>query len=167
MLRLGDDLVVDMINVALDRDILRLSRNGIAVGTCRRTSLFSGCSCLQRLQSHYWADRRIVAEPRVLAYLVQLHPLRRIRLEQPRDQVFCNMRESSRPLDSLVQNIVEKLFLILAHERRISRQQFKKKHAEVPNVQRLVVATLANHLGGQVLRCTAIGHSLPVLVEEV
>ena len=97
----------------------------------------------------------------------QLHTLLWIRLQQLRDQIFSNTRETTWPLDSLVQDIVKELFLILTHEGWITCQQFKEEHAEIPDVKRLVMAALTDHLWSEVLRSTAICHAFTILVEEV
>lgn len=67
--------------------------------------------------------------------LIKLHALLWVRLEQLRDEVLGDTRETSWPLDALVKDVVEKLFLVLAHEGRVTRQQFEEKDTQVPNVK--------------------------------
>ena len=87
MLWLGDHLVVDVVNVSLDRDVLGLSSD-LSVGACCTITSGSGAlivvsivlSCLKLLQSDDWTNGRVVSEPRMIANLMQLHSLLCIRL---------------------------------------------------------------------------------------
>ena len=171
MLGLRDDLVLHIVDVAFDCDVLRLpcdfnSRTGCALGLGAVWSTWwrQGLGLLKR---DNWADRSIVSEPRVVAYVVQLHALLRIRLEELGDEVLGHAAEPSRPLDPLVQDVVEELLLVLPDKRWITRQQFEQEHAQVPDIERFVVTALSDHFRGQVLGRTAIGHSFPIFVEEV
>ena len=71
------------------------------------------------LQSDYGADRCIVPEPGMVTNLIELHPLLRIRLEQLGDEIFGDARETPRPLNPLMQDVIEELLLVLADKGRI------------------------------------------------
>ena len=99
--------------------------------------------------------------------VVKLQALLRVRLEQLGDEILRHSAEASRPLDPLMQNIVKEFLLVFTDKWRIARQKFEKQDAQIPNVQRLVMAALTNHLRSQILRRSTISHSFPILIEEV
>jgi hypothetical protein len=89
---------------------------------------------LQGLEGDHRSDGRVVAEPRVLADLVQLHTLLRVRLQKLGDQVLGYARKTTWPLDSLVQNVVEKFFLVFANKGWVACHELEEKNTEVPDV---------------------------------
>ena len=126
MLGLGDDLVFDSVDVTLDGNVFRLATN---ICTCsslgfrvRSTAVVRGIPSQKGFKGDNWADERVVAEPRMIANLIKLHTLLRIRLEQFRDQVLGDTRETSWPLNALVQDVVKKLLLVFANEGWVTRQ---------------------------------------------
>ena len=171
MLGFRDDLVLHIVDVAFDRNVLRLPCDfnsraicALGLGTVRSNWWRQG---LRLLKCDNWADWSIVSEPRMVAYVIQLHALLRIRLEELGDEVLGHAAEPSRPLDPLVQDVVEELLLVLPDKRWITRQEFEQEHAQVPDIKRFVVTALSDHFWGQVLGRTAIGHSFSIFIEEV
>ena len=171
MLRLRNDLVLHIVDVTFDCDVLRLACDfdsravgSRGLGAVRSNWWLQG---LRLLQCDNWANWSIVPEPRMVAYVVQLHALLRIRLEEFGDEILRHATEPSRPLDPLVQNVVKQFLLVLAYKRWISRQELEQENAQVPNIERFVMTALTDHFWGQILRRTAIGHSFSIFIEEV
>ena len=106
MLRLRDDLVLHIIDVALNRDVFRLTCDFCSRAVCA-LSLGAIRSSWRRysqgrLKCDNWADWSVVSEPWMVADVVQLHTLLRVRLQELRDEVLCYAAEPSRPLNPLV-----------------------------------------------------------------
>ena len=108
MLWLGDNLVFNVVDIALDSDVLRLACDfysctlGLGLGACRRVG---DGKC--RLKCDHGSNRGVVAEPGMLANIVKLHSLLRIWLQKLGYEVLSDATEPPRPLYPLIQNVVE------------------------------------------------------------
>lgn len=115
----------------------------------------------------HWSERRIGFEPGVLSDLGEGGPLSRVDLEQLGDQVFRHSREAFGPFDSEMDDIVEKFILVGALEGRTASEQLEHEDAYIPDIQRLVMSYLLDHLWRQVLGGAAVGKPPAIFVEEV
>jgi len=155
--RLRNNLVISLANLTVELDLLRRRRGGLLGWGGGRVNVHGANR----------PDRRVVFEEGMLCNLLKFQSLLRVGLQQFGYKILCDSREALRPLDTEVKNVFKELSLRAAFERRVTRKQLEEKYAKIPNIKRLVVARLLDHLGSQVLRRTTVGKSLPGLVEEV
>ena len=67
----------------------------------------------------------------------------------------------------MVQNVIEQNALVGAFEGRGPSQQLEQQNAKVPNVERLIMTSLFDHLWGEVLGRSTVGLPLLIIVSEL
>jgi len=103
----------------------------------------------------------------VLNNLVDGNSLFWLNLQKLWNKVSCNTWKSFWPFDLKSQNIAKQLVLTAALEWWTSSKKFKQENTKVPDIKRLIVAWLFNHLWCKIFRSSTICQSAIIIVEIV